>query len=186
MRINLIITNIKIFYAEYGGYADREYMTYTDDWSRVIEGTHAIFCGLFALLAINLKTRGKLRQFNVALGVSMGSQLMNSILYMGEYFLQVADKDNENYNNAEFPTGIMLEKRGFMYVNIFWIIMPAYIMFYEIMNQKLVKLDDKDDEGDKTYKINYNLISDKDSVPLTETPPAYSSDNIKIGDIKMK
>ena len=36
-----------IFYAEYGAYADREYMISKDDWSRVIEGTHAIFCAFF-------------------------------------------------------------------------------------------------------------------------------------------
>ena len=41
-----------IFYAEYGAYADREYMITVNDWSRIIEGTHAIFCGLFTLFAL--------------------------------------------------------------------------------------------------------------------------------------
>ena len=36
----------KIFYAEYGAWADREYMSLTDDWSHTIEGTHALFCAL--------------------------------------------------------------------------------------------------------------------------------------------
>ena len=44
-----------IFYAEYGAYADREYMNRHDDWSRVIESSHSLFCGVFALVAINQK-----------------------------------------------------------------------------------------------------------------------------------
>ena len=31
----------RIFYAEYGAWADREYMVSSDDWSRTIEGSHA-------------------------------------------------------------------------------------------------------------------------------------------------
>jgi hypothetical protein len=132
----------KIFYSEYGAYADREYMTLSDDWSRVIEGTHAIFCGLFALLAINLKTRGKLRQFNVAVGVSMGSQLMNSILYMMNYFNQLNDPDNINHISKDFPAGKALLKRPFMYVNIFWTVMPTYVIISSMqinnLNLKIV------------------------------------------------
>ena len=51
--------------------------------------------------------------------VLYGTQLMNSILYMGQYFLQTQDPNNINYNNASFPTGVLLTKRGFMYVNVF-------------------------------------------------------------------
>ena len=42
----------QIFYAEYGAYADREYMIKYDDWSRVIEGSHAIVCGIFAFISL--------------------------------------------------------------------------------------------------------------------------------------
>ena len=42
----------EIFYAEYGAYADREYMLLHNDWSRIIEGTHAIFCGFFGVLSL--------------------------------------------------------------------------------------------------------------------------------------
>ena len=66
----------------------------------------------------------------------MGTQLMNSILYMGEYFLQVSDPNNVNYNNADFPTGIMLEKRAFMYVNIFWTLMPSIVLYKTIVDKK--------------------------------------------------
>ena len=44
-----------IFYAEYGAYADREYMQNRNDWSRVIESTHALFCGLFAYFTFIIK-----------------------------------------------------------------------------------------------------------------------------------
>ena len=39
-------------YAEYGAYADKEYMTNKDKWSILIEGSHCLFCGLFAFLSL--------------------------------------------------------------------------------------------------------------------------------------
>ena len=41
-----------IFYAEYGAYADKDYMLLYNDWSRVIESSHASFCGLFAFMTL--------------------------------------------------------------------------------------------------------------------------------------
>jgi len=115
-----------IFYGEYGSWADREYMITTDDWSRIIESTHALFSGVFALLALYHNYTNNYSAFMLTLGVSMGSQLMNSILYMAEYFIQIKDKNNINYNTPEFPTGLWLLKRPFMWVNILWTLMPAY------------------------------------------------------------
>lgn len=117
-----------IFYGEYGAYADREYMTDKDNWSRLIEGTHALFCGLFSLVAIILNGVGELDRYNTSLTIAMGSQLMNSILYMGEYAIQTKNKDNINYNNSEFPLGILWFKRPFMYINLFWTVMPIYAL----------------------------------------------------------
>ena len=37
----------QIFYAEYGAWADREYMSLTNGWSHTVEGTHMIFCAVF-------------------------------------------------------------------------------------------------------------------------------------------
>ena len=39
-------------YGEYGAWADREYMYTHDNWSQVIESTHALLCATFALGAI--------------------------------------------------------------------------------------------------------------------------------------
>ena len=51
--INLIPTSFSIiFYSEYGAYADREYMVLTNKWSRTIEGTHEVFCGVAAFFAL--------------------------------------------------------------------------------------------------------------------------------------
>ena len=36
-----------IFYAEYGAYADREYMRLNHDWSRIIEGRMLYFVAYF-------------------------------------------------------------------------------------------------------------------------------------------
>ena len=119
-----------IFYGEYGAYADREYMLWGNNWSRIIEGSHATLCGFFALIAMTMigNQRNK-NHYLVSASISMGSQLMNSILYMSNYFLQMKDPDNINYVSEEFPAGIALYKRPFMYVNIFWTIMPIYALY---------------------------------------------------------
>ncbi len=119
----------KIFYAEYGSYADREYMIATDDWSRIIESSHAIFCGVFSLLTIVCKIKNINQSYLISLGVGMGSQLMNSILYMGNYFIQIKNPNSINYNTANFPCGPLLLKRSFMWVNIFWTLMPSYVIY---------------------------------------------------------
>jgi hypothetical protein len=116
-----------IFYGEYGAYADREYMIRTDDWSRVIESSHAIFCGVFSFLALYLKANNAFicrsrEKFYLAVGVSMGSQMMNSVLYMANYFVQIHNKNNVNYCSIAFPCHLA---RSFMYVNVFWVVMPA-------------------------------------------------------------
>ena len=116
----------KIFYAEYGAYADREYMLMGNDWSRIIEGTHAYICGIFSLIALIFKINNFDKEFLIAASISMGSQLMNSILYLSNYGIQTTDMYNVNYNRANFPSGELLSKRPFMYVNIFWTIMPLY------------------------------------------------------------
>ena len=118
-----------IFYAEYGAYADREYMTLKNDWSRYIESTHALFCALFSMLAIHYKLKGDNKKYLVNMSISMGSQLMNSILYIANYYIEISNPTNINYNSTSFPTGILLSKRPFMWVNIFWILMPTYSIF---------------------------------------------------------
>ena len=115
-----------IFYGEYGAWADRNYMNINNDWSRVIEGTHSIFSGLFAIIAISSIIKNNHKLFILTLGVSMGTQLMNSILYLTEYFIQMHDNTSINYSNSTFPSGILLKNRAFMWVNILWTIMPLY------------------------------------------------------------
>ena len=117
----------RIFYAEYGAYADREYMTCKDNWSRIIEGTHCLLCAIFSFFTIYYYNLDKLK-YSLCLGISMGSQLMNSILYMGEYFIQTKNKDSVNFDSEAFPCGKLLLKRPFMWINIFWTIMPLYIL----------------------------------------------------------
>ena len=125
-----------IFYGEYGAWADREYMVSSNYWSRLIEGSHAGLCGLFAFLGMLCRLEHVNKQYLVCMVLAMGTQLMNSILYMGEYFLQVEDSNNVNYNSPDFPTGFALTKRGFMYVNIFWTLMPSYVLYKTLTNKK--------------------------------------------------
>ena len=58
----------------------------------------------------------------------MGTQLMNSLLYMGNYFIQCNSPSSVNFDKSDFPSGKFLEKRPFMYVNLFWTIMPSLVI----------------------------------------------------------
>jgi len=127
-----------IYYAEYGAYADREYMLSHGDWSRIIESTHALFCGLFSLFSLYYP------QKTLLLGIAMGSQLMNSILYMSNYCNQLYDPYNINYITSEFPAGKWLSKRPFMWVNIFWTIMPTIVIVKSLIKKPSISYNGKD------------------------------------------
>ena len=129
-NINMILPSntAYIFYSEYGAYADREYMTNKDKWSIIIEGTHALFCAFFALFALYFNYMQNDKNFYISLSISMSAQCMNSILYMSEYFIQTKISNSVNYNSTQFPCGKYLCKRPFMYINIFWTLMPIYIL----------------------------------------------------------
>ena len=120
----------RLFYAEYGAYADREYMTkveyrHLDYWSRLVESSHALLCGWFAGVALLLSYLGYYDHSTQVAMFGMGCQLMNSILYMGQYFLQCNIPGGVNNNTVEFPLGRWMSKRPFMWVNIFWSLMPV-------------------------------------------------------------
>ena len=122
-----------IFYAEYGAYADREYMS-RDNWSRVIESTHSILCGIFSFCALLSIKNNMYNKFLLTLGISMGSQLMNSILYLFNYFYETHQPYSINYDSDSFPCGYALLERPFMYINVFWFIMPSLILLYNLTN----------------------------------------------------
>ena len=81
----------------------------------------------------------------------MGNQLMNSILYMGQYFIQTGDKDSVNYNDDNFPVGFLLYKRAFMYVNIFWTIMPAIVLYKTLVTKQIKQNNTTDDKINDIY-----------------------------------
>ena len=94
----------RYFYAEYGAYADREYITSRDPWSLIIESSHAILCGLDCLLGLYTLHINELYASLIFISVAMSSQLMNSILYMSEYLIQTNERNSVNYDTKEFPT----------------------------------------------------------------------------------
>jgi len=116
----------KIFYADYGANADKEYISTVDIWSRTIEGSHFLFCGFFSLLALVFSGDKNLYNFFTAIGMS--SQLMNSVLYMTEYYIQTQNVNSINYDSPKFPCGFMMMKRPFMYVNILWTLFPSIVL----------------------------------------------------------
>ncbi|MBP02219.1 MAG: hypothetical protein CMM25_05380 [Rhodospirillaceae bacterium] len=119
-----------VFYSEYAAYADREYMCRFDKWSVIIEGSHALFCGGISFVSIMFNIYGYMYQFYFTLAMAMSFQLMNSILYMGQYIIQINNPHSVNYNRPAFPCGVMLYKRPFMYINVFWTVMPAYTLYF--------------------------------------------------------
>ena len=130
----------QVFYSEYGAYADREYMEIDNNWSRIIEGTHCIFCGIGSLLALTyIKNKKKYLLF---CGSAMASQAMNSILYIANYFHETRDPSNPNFNTTKFPTGHILNKRPFMYINILWTIMPLYVLYKLFKDEQLKNFHD--------------------------------------------
>jgi len=116
-----------LFYSEYGAYADREYMSRADIWSALIESTHALLCGSISFVACLSAMMYLDTLYKVLISIAMGGQLMNSVLYLGEYSIQIKNKQNINYPTKEFPLGIYLIKRPFMYINVLWTIMPIYV-----------------------------------------------------------
>jgi hypothetical protein len=153
----------KIFYAEYGAHADREYIQLHNYWSRLIEGSHAGLCGLFSLLAIIFSIHNKSQLYIISATVAMSSQLMNSILYMGQYFLQVSDPSSVNYPSASFPCGFALLARAFMYVNVFWTVMPLYTIIMEyvsyLYHSNINKIKKQYSENQKSDMIFQKIIN---------------------------
>ena len=157
----------RIFYAEYGAWADREYMSITNNWSHTVEGTHAIFCATFAFFGMLARLFSNELKSLIVISMAMAFQLMNSILYMIEYSIQCKQPDNVNYNNSTFPFGKAMTMRPFMYVNIFWLIMPTYILFYEMFFLNLNK-------WSKVTIINNGITYHKlEPISPCETPPEY-------------
>ncbi len=120
----------RIFYAEYGANADREYKSHVkgDYWSRLIESSHALCCAAFCLASLVAVWFDQEKVYRIGL-VGMGMQFMNSLLYMGEYFLQCKDKNSMNYDCSSFPLGKWMYHRIFMWINIFWLLFPTIIIF---------------------------------------------------------
>ena len=59
---------------------------------------------------------------------------MNSLLYISEYIIQTKNPISINFNSRKFPTGKYYIKRPFIYINLFWTIMPLYILSYYIIH----------------------------------------------------
>ena len=125
----LIPSNLaKQFYAEYAAYADREYYNLKNFWSLLVEGSHGVQCGLFSLLGITSFILHYYQTSYILITFSMASQFMNSLLYMGEYFIQINDPNSVNYDTERFPCGRFFIKRPFMWINFFWLAMPTYVI----------------------------------------------------------
>lgn len=124
-----------IFYAEYAAWADREYMDRNDRdfWSRLIESSHALFCGALSLTALGFAFTGSQEEAIVCAMYAMGGQFMNSVLYMGQYTIQCREPSSSNYDSDYFPLGRWMSKRLFMWVNIPWMLFPSIVFFWQLL-----------------------------------------------------
>jgi len=164
----------KIFYAEYGAWADREYMSEVDPWSHTVEGTHMIFCAVFAFFGLLSGFERKTIKSVIVVAMAMAFQLMNSILYMIEYGIQTNDKYSVNYDTNDFPVGTAMVQRPFMYVNVFWLLIPTYIIFFELCNLTIFNETSNSDD----YLDEHNVHDDKSYHTKTDEteeapPPEY-------------
>jgi hypothetical protein len=125
----------KLFYSEYGAWADREYMFYKDNWSLTVEGTHCTMCGFFSLCALVCMLYNHEVLFLMTLMLGMGAQLMNSILYLEQYWVQCSEQSSVNFNNQSFPCGKYLMGRAFMWINLLWIVMPTYALCVYLLKE---------------------------------------------------
>lgn len=123
-----------IFYAEYGAWADREYMNRrgTDFWSRLIESSHALFCGTLCLATLLLTYVNDHRAADICAMYAMGAQCMNSVLYMGQYIIQCRQSTSVNYDTDTFPLGHWMSQRPFMWVNVPWMLFPSIIFLWQL------------------------------------------------------
>lgn len=168
----------KIFYAEYGAWADREYMSLSDPWSHTIEGTHALFCAVFAFFGLLARIDKKTVKSLIVVGMSMSFQLMNSVLYMIEYGIQCNTPGSMNYDRPSFQLGKLMGHRWFMYVNVFWLIMPTFIIFYEIINTSINNDSSNTGNGSNGVNVSGNSNS-KNNLSINSNdlyyPSRYSS-----------
>lgn len=127
----------KIFYAEYGANADREYMSRRkgDFWARIVESSHALFCATFTTAALaTLLVTGDMATANSIGLVAMAGQFMNSFLYMGQYCVACQNNSSPNFSCPDFPLGRWMCHRAFMWINILWLLCPAMICAQVIMS----------------------------------------------------
>lgn len=118
-----------IFYAEYAAFADRDYKNMRSKWSIYIEGSHMTYCAYFSLLSLVLYVFNIYENYLIAMSVAMGTQFMNSYLYLRQYRIQIRDKDSSNYwQTPDFPCGIFMKDRPFMWINLFWSLMPSLVI----------------------------------------------------------
>ena len=111
-------------------------MITVNDWSRIIEGTHAIFCGLFTLFAL-IYFKNKSYDYFIGYFCWDGSSINEFYTLYGNYVIQCRDPSSINYNTQQFPTGKYYEKRPFIYVNLFWTFMPLMIIIDLLANNNL-------------------------------------------------
>ena len=81
---------------------------------------------------------------------------------MFQYFIQEKNPSNVNYDNSTFPSGgVLLEKRPFMWVNIFWLVMPFYTIMYYLTKKFIDYKNDyiKEKEMKKYILDDYRTIS---------------------------
>ena len=79
---------------------------------------------------------------------------------MAQYFYQMRDPNSVNYQSSDFPAGFALWERAFMYVNVFWTVMPLYviIMEYILYGKKWIFCQLKEKKSRRKKKVDLNIL----------------------------
>ena len=105
------------FYAEYGQYADREYIKYDPiDSINIMEYSQSLeHIGIsLPILSLYLLTY-HINNYPSLLTIVAFNSLLTNIVYLGKYLKSCKTPNHCNYNTELFPRGFMFHKRPLIY-----------------------------------------------------------------------
>ena len=168
----------KIFYAEYGAWADREFISNSDEYTHQVEGTFMIFCAISSAFGLMTDFERRSVISVVAVGFAMLIQLISTIIYIVDYVVQLRDYYNVNFYSGDFPVGTMFSKRPFLYANVLWLLMPAYIIFFQLFNvpKNSYTILEESDSNEYNYEEREMKSLPPTYTDSIERPPEYKEE----------
>ena len=67
--------------------------------------------------------------YNYIIYFIMSSQILETLLYLKNYYYQTSLSSSLNMNSIDFKCGKLFINRPFIYFNLMWIVVPLYILY---------------------------------------------------------